>query len=362
MQPVHADSTHWGTGVVRLRVSSNGIPLASELPKRTNWSFGPTPAVIAVWHRDAEATAGPATVMGTFSGRRENTLGAAGTAAFTFPAPVVGRPFTADVSGAFVRTQTLIQVELEGTAADGNGDIVPVRVTGSGSWQPTQGDGINQRTTEAEIVLSFVMIFPGDTPPPPGPKAVSALDFEGTATLPSFPCPPPGPGELPCVAGFTGTLESSMGGDGGPGLWALQLVAPMTAQVSYTDLLQPGAPCLEGIATGSGTATAGQNDMVGFWTNRLGEEQLVKGAQIEFSFDWRRFGTTAVMSLRDLRVRLHTPGQGWVEVVSPGSSSGPAAAVFVPAMTDAHLHACQEGVPGPALDAAINGFGSIHGL
>lgn len=360
--PAVAESRHWGGGVVRFSMSSDGIPLSTEKPGRTSWSFSPTQAVIGVWHREAEVTAGEATVFGSFSGQKENTLGGTGTASFTFPAPVAGRPFTASATGTFVRTQALIQVDLLGAATDGNGEVVPVRITGHGTWRPTAGDGTLEPITRAEVILTFVFIFPGDTPPPGGPKAASVLDFEGTANLPVFPCPPPLPGEPLCSGTFSGMQEAFLAGDAGPGAWALQMAAPISASFNYANLIEPGVPCLEELASGVGTSEGGHDDVLGFWTDRLGLIKTVIGAQVSFSFDWRREGLTTVVTLRDLSVRLHTQGMGWVEVVAPGSSTGPLAAVFLPQLERAHLDACEQGEPGPALSATVNGFGTIDGF
>lgn len=362
VSPVAAESNHWGPGVARLTLSSGNLRLATEPPRRSSWTFGPDTAIIGVWHRDAEVSAGPATVFGSLEGRRENSLGGVGTAAFTFPTPVAGRPFTVDVSGGFIRVKSLFQVELSGTASDGNGEVVPIRMTGSGPWRPTVGDGILAPTTEAEVVLSFTFIFPGNTPPPPGPKAASALDFAGTASLPTFPCPPPGPGELPCVGSFAGNIEAFFAGDAGAGSFALDLVSPFTALFSYADLLQPGAPCAEGLATGSGTVGAGPNEVFGYWTNQLGELQIIKRAEVTFSFDWRREGLTAVLVLRDLSIRVRGEGVQWTQVVDPGSSTGPATAVFIPNLTQEHLEACELGQPGPPITAEVNGTGTIDGF
>ena len=359
--PVGAESIHHGAGAFRLRLSTAGVPSATDPPAPTSWSVVTTSGEIAVVHRAGEATVGSATVQGSLAGSRENTLGGIGTASLTLSATATA--FNAVVTGAFIRTQTLFQVELAGTAADANGEIVPVRVTGTGTWRPTSGDGVVSEIREAEVVIELAVVFPGTVPPPPGPKAGGTGDFAGTATLPAFPCPPPMPGELPCQGMFEGNLEGVLAGDAASGIWAVDITAPITLAFSYADLIEPGAPCIEGLASGTATLSIERDGTLGFWTNRVDVPELVKGAELTFSYSWRREGATAVMTLTDVSLRLHTAGpRGWVQVIDPGSATASAAAVFQPHLTEAHLAACGQATPGPALTATVNGAVSIAGL
>lgn len=361
---VQAESNHWGGGTFRLGMSTGGIPTATDEPGKTSWWVSTVSSNAVIWHRDAEASVDDVSVSGSLQGTKENTLGAVGEASLTVSAPAsaTAQAFSASVSGTYRRTQALFQLELTGTASDGNNEPVPIRVTGSGTWRPTSGDGVVTPIRAADVVMELTLIFPGDVPPPPGPKAASTIDFAGEAWLPTFPCPPPLPGEQPCTGSFTGEIIGTFAGDDGPGLWNVSMIGPVESTFNYADLIQPGAPCLEGVATGVGSVELGQNGVVGVWTNHAGIPELVRGAKLVFNFSWLRVGVTAVLTLTELSLTIKTTGGGgWIEVIEPDSSTAPAVAAFVPDLTEEHLDACERGVPGPSLTAQVDGVASIEG-
>src|SRR5436305_1640986 len=78
-----------------------------------------------------------------------------GTASFSIYAPAspAGPAFTATTTGTFRRTQAWLQIDLMGTATDTSGNSAAVRLTGSGSWRPTSGDGVLSRITAADVIL-----------------------------------------------------------------------------------------------------------------------------------------------------------------------------------------------------------------
>lgn len=367
--PARAEAFHWGEAAVRLTMSAfGGIPTALEAPGSTSWSVSTIESYAVVWHRTAEATVGTSLrVSGSLTtSRKENTLGALGTATLSLTAPPsITHPsgFTALVTGEFRRTQALFQVELLGTATDGTGEVVPLRVTGSGPWRPTSGDGVLSRITGAEADMQLTMIFPGNVPPPPGPKATSAILFEGTAQLPAFPCPPPVPGQQSCIGTFSGMADSVFVGDNAAGIWALNLAGPFNTTFTYADLIQPGVPCVEGQARGAFAVEADSDAVLGVWTNRVDIPQLIKGAELAFDYTWTRVGAAAVLSIANVSLWIHVPGpKGWFQVIEPDSSVAPAVAAFMPAITQAHVQACQDGVSGPPITAEVRGVSSMEGI
>lgn len=365
--PVGAESFHWGEAAVRLGMRSySGINTAFDGPGSSSWSVSTVASYAAVWHRVPEVTVGTSLqVSGSMSSNRENTLGALGTATLSLSAPpsATSRGFTAVVTGEYRRTQTLFQLELQGTASDSTGEAVAVRVTGSGTWVPTAGDGALSRITAAEVPMQLTLIFPGEVPPPPGPKAASTIAFGGTASLPAFPCPPPIPGQNPCVGTFSGTQDSAFAGDNAAGLWALNTTSPLSITFSYADLIQPGVPCVEGTAAGAVTVNNDEGSVLGFWTNRVDIPVLIKSAEVTFRFNWTRIGSAAVLSISDISLWIHVQGpKGWIHVIEPDSSAATAAAAFLPDMTQAHLTACQEGRTGPPITAEVEGVATIEGI
>ena len=372
--PAGAESYHWGEAAIRLRhYSSLGIPTALEAPGDTSWYVSTTQtdnidSAAVVWHRGAEVTAGTdLRISGSLTSSNENTLGALGTAMFTITAPATttSGAFTAVVTGQYRRTQTLFQVELNGTADNGNGESTAVRVTGSGPWYPssTAADGALYRIHEAEADMQLTLIFPGELPPPPGPKASSTIAFDGTASLPSFPCPSATPGENPCLGTFSGSEDAAFAGDNAAGLWTLNMSTPLAIDFAYSDAIQPGVPCAEGQAAGAVSINAASGQVLGAWTNRVDIPYLIKEATLSFRFSWTRVGATAVLDLADVSLWIHIQApKGWINVIEPNSSEARAVAAFVPSLTAEHVLACQEGRSGPPISAAVVGVASIEGV
>lgn len=154
----------------------------------------------------------------------------------------------------------------------------------------------------------------------------SELQFEGTASLPHFPCPV---GASGCTAEFDGLLTGQMGGraprsGGGETTWSAALAdAAIHASFAYED-----TSCVFGTAVGSGTLSAEVPHMLGTYDDGGPFPRKVQGMLAQASLSWQRSGATAVLFFDDATLSLDVVGLGWVDVAFDGSGTG--AAVFVP--------------------------------
>lgn len=136
-----------------------------------------------------------------------------------------------------------------------------------------------------------------------------SIAFEGEASLPTFPCAAPEPGQFPCEGTFSGTVQGAfsgvqdMGGQDIP--WAVELrSSQLDVSFTYFDSIDPGATCFEGAARATGTVTAtGSNEAFGAYFDAPIPSAVV-GATTEFDFSWYRVGTTANMKFNSLTVKL----------------------------------------------------------
>lgn len=186
---------------------------------------------------------------------------------------------------------------------------------------------------------------------------VGELAVSGEATLAEFPCPIPGPGELPCEGSFEGVAAGTIAGRNivGPNAhpWTLLLDAPMTMSFSYVDSLPPEPDCVEGLAIGSASINAGgANQAFGSYHNGV-VPLAVLGASGSFDFQWRRMGTVVLFSVSNFDLTLNVNALGPVTVIENGT--GESAAAFVPTSASAQtIPDCVNGTQGE-LTAAITG-------
>lgn len=194
------------------------------------------------------------------------------------------------------------------------------------------------------IVVALVAPLVGPTPAQAANAGGGSIAFEGTASLPKFPCAPPQPGDFPCSGTFTGRVGGALSGVHGPNNtpWAIEIVTSprQIATFNYFDEIEPGVPCFEGMARASGTVTAGLGEVFGAYGSTLPVPLPVTAIEMTFQFDWRRIGTAAVMEFTSTKVVLTVTGLASpVTVVDvpdrsgsgiPAVSPGYGGAVFVP--------------------------------
>lgn len=189
--------------------------------------------------------------------------------------------------------------------------------------------------------------------------ATGVLEFDGNATLPNFPCPPPTPGSFPCTGTWSGAIRGSLSGDHIVGdahhPWAVEIVIPdAVATFAYFDLVRPGVPCTEGFARATGSASGGLGEVFGAYARPPGLVPIAPDAiQITWKFDWRRVGLTAVMQFSEVSVTLTIPTSDTtselITVITAGAGNG--TGVFAPDMQPAHLQACETGTaPDPQVE------------
>lgn len=152
------------------------------------------------------------------------------------------------------------------------------------------------------------------------------LQFEGTATLPHFPCPVGAPG---CTAEFHGILTGQMwgrapAGGGNEITWSAMLAnASIDATFAYED-----TSCITGTAIGSGTLSAEAPNMLGTYDDGGPFPRKVEAMLAQASVSWQRSGATAVLFFDDAVLSLDVVGLGWVQVAFDGSGTG--TALFAP--------------------------------
>lgn len=151
--------------------------------------------------------------------------------------------------------------------------------------------------------------------------------FEGTASLPKFPCALP----TTCPATFTGTASGQLAGEQfGP--WEATIAA---ASVSTTNLVYSDTNCVTGTASGRATVTAGLGQVTGEYkpnntvvlptpSNLL--PLPIEGLTIDADFTWNRFGGTAAVVFANGVVRATVAGQVSPMVVMSGAFGGSTAA------------------------------------
>lgn len=160
--------------------------------------------------------------------------------------------------------------------------------------------------------------------------------FDGTATLPRFPCGPPPPfGDGPCQGTFAGDWHGHLTGSAGADMfevtWSTANGAA-TAAFDYAEWQCLGLEAVVGLARGTGGATAGPGQVQGRW-QVVGENapRDVYRVDLTFGFDWTRVGTATVLALRPVLMTLWVTGLGPRAVVTTPQTG---AAAFVPTTTN----------------------------
>jgi hypothetical protein len=189
----------------------------------------------------------------------------------------------------------------------------------------------------ALLVMALLsMMAPGAEPAAASSTVAGVGDiaFEGTASLPLFPC------TGTCGGWFDGTWSGHLTGVHNDAAYSVTwktVVDKVHASFSYTELLcaAPGSGAVAGTATGSVNANASFDnaEVVGAWYSANPNElpRLITHVSLGAAFEWVRVGNTAVIVLRPAWVSIHVAGLGWKQVVV-GTQRG--VATFVPTHSD----------------------------
>lgn len=194
----------------------------------------------------------------------------------------------------------------------------------------------------------------------PAPQATAtrvnleSVAFVGTVSLPVFPCPLILPGELPCEGSIEGSVAGTLSGVNQGSLWEVSFNTALVASFVYADLIKPGIPCSEGLASGSFALDTQQPGGQAFGTYHVPVlPRAVRNVIVTGGFDWRRAGVTALMDIRDLMIQLQVEQLGWITVVEGGDAIS--AASFVPHVDPAHPPGCFPEVDPQEIEGSVTG-------
>lgn len=177
---------------------------------------------------------------------------------------------------------------------------------------------------------------------PASATAVSGvtIGFAGTATLGTFPCPPP-----PSTS-CTGSMSNAAWAGHASGEWnsgafdvSWENINGLSATFTYWEhsCVEPTST-VAGSAYGVGSAIAGPGQIRGNWQGYGELPRDITGARLWFAFDWFRAGTEALISFRAARLDVEIAGFGWQTIAD---AAAPALASFVPTPAPAaHLPTC----------------------
>lgn len=169
-----------------------------------------------------------------------------------------------------------------------------------------------------------------------GHRVAGAVGFRGQATLPQFPCPSSvlaGGGS--CSGSFSGNWAGNVSGTSGGAAFSVGWTTGTTgtgsavnATFGYSELLcLAGVETVAGVASGSGSASAGPGQVIGEWlTSGETVPRAVTNVTIDFGFTWARVVGGAVLTLNPTTLNLDVAGLGPRTVVT-GTQVG--AATFV---------------------------------
>ena len=175
--------------------------------------------------------------------------------------------------------------------------------------------------------------------------------FNGTASLPQFPCPNQPPNA--CSGSLGGTWSGNLSGtnNGNPFsvAWVNGLIG---ASFTYWEF-----QCISSLATtagfaqGSGSASAVGGQVAGEY-QVVGETlpRAVNSVGVSFNFQWTRVANTAIITLSPISVTIGVNGLGNITVVNSGQQ---AEAVFVPT---------QAGNPLPTVPSCSTPINNVQGV
>ena len=197
------------------------------------------------------------------------------------------------------------------------------------------------RSRAGKLLLALTLLLPGvalhASPASASTSfnAVGAAEFEGTASLPKFPCagPPTGTG---CYGNFSGQWSGNLSGFYAGREYSIAWRTLGNTGISANNFyyeeftcIVPEAGSLLGFAFGTGTARGGPGQVVGTMynndPNRL--PVLIDEIQFDFTFEWTRIGNGAAIVLTPTSFRANVPTLGWVTLLN---SRQIATADFVP--------------------------------
>lgn len=199
---------------------------------------------------------------------------------------------------------------------------------------------IRKKLRPAVLVVALVLPLFAAAEPAAAVDAVAGdTTFTGTAFLPTFPCPTPLTSAGSCGGGsFSGWWTGHLTGlyDSAPFevSWTTTPVTtptpPVTATFSYGEFMCQGVETVLGGAAGSGSATAGPSQELGFWAGgAIGDlPRAITGVRLLFGFEWVRVANVAVLKITPgSTLDIEIAGLGW-RTVSRSEQTG--VATFVP--------------------------------
>jgi hypothetical protein len=161
-------------------------------------------------------------------------------------------------------------------------------------------------------------------------RAAGHIAFHGEAVLPRFPCP----WATGCTGGrfsgsWTGEVAGTHLGSAFAVNWTTLTGPDVGADFTYWEsACLVGSETLVGRATGTGSAIAASNEVIGWWQQRdEAGVRAVVGVRFGFGFDWDRYLNSAVIDLRSTTLTLTVAGLGDRTVVS-GPQAGSATFVL----------------------------------
>jgi hypothetical protein len=184
-----------------------------------------------------------------------------------------------------------------------------------------------------------------------------ALVFKGTASLPTFPCPPPPPyGTGPCGGSFTGDWTGNMAGTDGRSTYNVAWAAPagrLNASFQYAEWQCAGTETVLGLAIGTGTADALPGEVQGKWQvpGESFPRDIIR-VTAAFTFNWVRVGTSAVLVLQPVNLTAEVAGLGPQTIVNT-TQAGVAAFVATHSSSPGGVPSCAQPLTG--VDGTIAG-------
>jgi hypothetical protein len=161
-----------------------------------------------------------------------------------------------------------------------------------------------------------------------------SIGFEGTAVLPTFPCPSPYLyGTNPCNGTLSGGWTGHAAGQVAGGTFDVAWVntTGLNSSFTYYELNCVEPSTVLGAAHGTGSAAAGPGQIRGDWQSTSGLARDITNVRLTFEFEWSRAGTTAVITFKSFDVVLSIAGLADQHVAI---GAYPATATFVPETVD----------------------------
>jgi hypothetical protein len=181
-------------------------------------------------------------------------------------------------------------------------------------------------TAVGTALMTIVLVLGGvSLPAEASEPGAGTLEFQLTASLPLFPCEPPG-----CTGSFAGTSAGTLAGDHEGNPWTVAWEGGLASGgFGYVD----SCDIPSGTAEGYGTLTAEVGSVVGTYGAPSDDGVFplpVIGVTTTFSFIWTRIGLTAVLTTHASVTLTFIGPLGTTTVTVVSNHLGAAEAVLVP--------------------------------